>query len=94
MKSSEINSSLIGKKVNGYFLERNVTGTIVAIVKQYAKNHPARVRDGYPAEYLCTVGVRIKLDKSIQWAGFDWDEYEATASVETGRGNLKEVSLI
>jgi hypothetical protein len=94
MKTSEINNSLVGKKVNGYFMEKNVTGTIIAIVNDYADNHPKRIAAGEPAKYLCTVGIRIKLDEAIKWAGFDWKEYEATESLETGRGNLRMVSII
>ena len=94
MKTSEINNGLIGKKVNGYFMEKNVTGTIIAIINDYADNHPKRIAAGEPAKYLCTVGIRIKLDESINWAGFNWKEYEATESLENGRGNLKMVSML
>lgn len=93
MKTSEINNNLVGKRVNGYFMEKNVKGVIISIVNEFADNHPKRIAAGEPAKYLCTVGVRIKLDEAISWAGFDWKEYEATESIETGRGNLKYVSI-
>jgi hypothetical protein len=77
MEISNINNSMIGKKVNGIFTGMNVTGTIVSIVdEQYS------------------VGVRIKLDKPVQWGDDLYTEYESTGRRCDGWGNIQYTEII
>lgn len=86
MKTSEVNESLIGKRVSCVFTGMQTTGTITGIVHDYDKwssNRP-----------LCSKGVRIKLDYPIQWGDDEYDEIETTSRVSDEYGSLSNTHLI
>lgn len=86
MKTSEVNESLIGKRVSCVFTGMQTTGTIIGIVHDHDKwssNRP-----------LCSKGVRIKLDYPIQWGDDEYDEIESTSWLGDEYGNLSNTYLI
>ena len=84
MKTTEVNSSVIGKKVRGIFTGLVVTGTIIDTVE---------VRNPHNNE-LCAVGVRIKLDNGVAWGDCTYHEYESTARIHDEFGNLAHTTII
>ena len=86
MKNSEVNESLIGKRVKCVFTGLETTGTIIGIVEEYATFSPRKP--------LCAKGVRIELDYPIQWGENEFTEYESTARVHDGWGNLSYTQII
>ncbi|EFA98154.1 DUF7258 domain-containing protein, partial [Hoylesella timonensis] len=86
MKTSEVNESLIGKRVSCVFTGMQTTGTIIGIVHDYDKWSPNRP--------LCSKGVRIKLDYPIQWGDDEYDEIETTSRVSDEYGSLSKTHLI
>lgn len=86
MKTSEVNESLIGKRVTCLVSGIRTTGTIIGIVHYYDKwssNCP-----------LCSKGVRIKLDYPIQWGDDEYDEIESTSWIGDEYGSLSNTHLI
>lgn len=86
MKTSEVNESLIGKRVSCVFTGLQTTGTIIGVVYDYDKLSPGRP--------LCSKGVKIKLDYPIQWGDDEYDEMESTSRVRDEFGNLSKTHLI
>lgn len=84
MKTNEINNSLIGKRVRGNFTEVAYEGTIIGIVEG---------RDPIHGQ-ICTKGLKIKLDHSIQWGDDEYEVVESTARVMDDWGNLQHTELI
>ena len=84
MKTSEINSSLIGKRVNGVFLAMSVTGTIIATVEGRCP----------VTNELCSKGVLIELDEPIVDGTGTYTEYESTSRVFDDWGNLEHTHII
>lgn len=86
MKTSEVNESLIGKRVTCLITGMQSTGTIIGIVHdhdKYFQNSP-----------LCSKGVKIKLDYPIQWGDDEYDEIESISRVLDEYGNLSNTHLI
>lgn len=90
MKTSEVNQSLVGKRIKGNLTGLEVTGTIVAIIEECA--WPWRPKS--EENQVCSKGVRIKLDKPVQWGDSTWTEYESTARVYDEFGNLQFTELL
>lgn len=86
MKTSEVNESLIGKRVACVITGMQTTGTIIGVVHDYDKLSPDRP--------LCSKGVRIKLDYPTQWGDDEYDEIESTSRVSDDYGNLSNTHLI
>ena len=84
MKTTEINNSIIGKRVKGMFTGLEVTGTINCIIKSH---------DPHTHE-LCAIGVEIKLDKNVTWGDCTYDKYISDARVHDEFGNLEYTHLI
>lgn len=92
MKLAELNEQIIGKRVTCIHGGENRQGTILALVVS---------SDPYTHQ-VCSRGVRIKLDKPVFFAtGYgvqhtEWweDEYDSTARVFDGKGNLELTNLI
>lgn len=84
MKTSEVNESLIGKRVSGIFTAMEVTGTIYGIIEE---------RSNKSGE-LCSVGVAIKLDEPVRWGDGLYTEYNSTARVFDDWGNLQHTKVI
>lgn len=86
MKTSEINESLIGKRVSCVCIGVETTGTIIGIVEDY---------DDYSLDRpLCSKGVKIELDYPIIWGDDEYYQYESTARVSDDWGNLSHTRLI
>lgn len=90
MKTLDVNQSLVGRRVKGIFTGLQVTGTIVGIVEDLAMPWKPQSEENK----VCTKGVRIKLDKPIQWGPYEYEEYESTARVYDEFGNLHHTELI
>lgn len=90
MKTSEVNQSLVGKRVKGIFIGLEVTGTIIGIVEDLSYPWKPESKDNQ----VCAKGVRIKLDNPVQWGDFWYKEYESTARVFDDWGNLQHTELI
>ena len=86
MKISEVNESLIGKRVACVITGIQTTGTIIGVVHDYDK-----LSHGRP---LCSKGVKIKLDDPIQWGDDEYDEIETTSRVSDEYGSLSKTHLI
>lgn len=84
MKTSEINNSLIGKRVNGVFLAMPVTGTIIATVEGRCP----------VTNDLCSKGVLISLDKPVYDGTGIYTQYESTSRVYDDWGNLSHTHII
>ena len=84
MKTSEVNESLIGKRVKCVFTGLETTGTIIGIVEV----HDPRSKE------LCSKGVKIKLDCPIQWGDYEYNEFESTSRVHDYWGNLSYTQII
>ena len=84
MKTSEVNESLIGKRVIGICTAMQVTGTIIGIVR----------RSSLTSNEICSVGVKIKLDEPVRWGEDLYTEYESTARVSDDWGNLQHTKVI
>lgn len=94
MKTTEINESLVGRRVKGVFTGIEVTGTITGIVENYSKSHPKQVANGSPEYQVCSKGVTIQLDKPVRWGDDFYTCYESTSRVSDEFGNLKYTELI
>ena len=90
MKTADINDTLKGKKVKGIFTGLEVTGTIIGIVEYLS--YPWKPKSD--ENKICSKGVRIKLDKPVQWCDDFYTEYESTARVADEWGNLEYTELI
>lgn len=94
MKTTEIDNSIIGKRVKGVFTGMEVTGIITDIVDYYSRTWDA-INGGFSGdEYLCSKGVRIKLDEGIMWGDDIYFDYESTARVDDEEGNLRFTHII
>ena len=90
MKTAEVNQSLVGRRVKGIFTGLQVTGTIVGIVEDLSMPWKPQSDENK----VCAKGVRIKLDKPVNWGDYDYDEYESTARICDDWGNLSHTELI
>ena len=86
MKTSEVNESLIGKRVACVITGMQTTGTIIGVVHDYDKLSPDRPP--------CSKGVRIKLDYPTQWGDDEYDEIESISRVSDDLGDLSNTHLI
>ena len=84
MKTSEINNSIIGKRVNGIFLATPITGTITEIVEDYCP----------VTKVLCGKGVKIELDEPLHDGNDVYTSYESTARVYDDWGNLEYTKIM
>ena len=94
MKTTEVSDKLIGKKVKCIFTGLEVTGTIIDIVENTCKTHPKLVEQGHEPYKVCSRGVRIKLDRPVQYGDCSYEEYESTSRVHDEFGNLNYTELI
>ena len=102
MRTSEVNESLVGKRVRITDGLYKGEGTIVATVVGRTKNHPKGIAEGEPEEVICSKGVRVHLDKPVfQATGYgvqhtEWweDETDMTSRVYDDWGSLQLVKLI
>ena len=83
MKTSEVNESLIGKRVSGITTAMPVTGTIIGIVRERSLSGE-----------ICSVGVEIKLDEPVCWGDYLYTKYASTARVCDDWGNLQHTKII
>lgn len=84
MKIEDLSQDLVGKRVKGVFLSWPVTGTITALVEH----------KDFMTNEVCTKGVRIQLDGPVQDGTGTYTEYESSARVYDGWGNLEHTELI
>lgn len=83
MKTSEVNESLIGKRVECVVTALRTTGVIVGIVSEEDSS-----------KYVFVKGVRIKLDRPVNWGDDYIEEYESTARTKDEFGNLCHTNVI
>jgi hypothetical protein len=84
MKTSDITKELVGKRVKCITIGEKCEGTIIDIVEEH---DPVTGK-------LCSKGVKIKLDKPVQWGDDLYDVNESTARVSDEQGNLQYTELI
>lgn len=84
MKTTDITKELVGKRVKCITIGQEGVGTIIGIIE-----------DHDPVTHkLCSKGVKIKLDKPVQWGDDLYDINESTARVSDDKGNLQFTELI
>ena len=84
MKTKDIKPELVGKRVNCIAIGEQSTGVITDIIEEH---DPV-------TGHLCSKGVKIKLDKSVQWGEDEFTEITSTARVADNWGNLQYTELI
>lgn len=84
MKTKDLSSSLIGKRVRGEFTGVAYEGTIIGIIES----------SDHILNQVCTKGLKIQLDHPIQWGDDEYEVVESTARVIDDWGNLQHTELI
>lgn len=84
MKTKDIKPELIGKRVKCIAIGLPMEGVITDIIEEH---DPV-------TGHLCCKGVKIKLDKSVQWGEYEYTDIESTARVSDDWGNLQHTELI
>lgn len=101
MKTSEVNKSLVGKRVNCIFSGEKTQGTIIDIVSYSSPTYNRETRFWDGPEVEVSRGVKIRLDKPVCVVAGDFNteswwqsEFESTARIFDDWGNLSHVELI
>lgn len=84
MKTTDINNELVGKRVKCITIGEKREGTIIDILEEH---DPVTGK-------LCSKGVKIKLDKPVQWGDDLYHEADSMARVSDNFGNLSLTELI
>lgn len=84
MKITDINNELLGKRVKCITIGEKREGTIIDILEE---------KDPVTGK-VCSKGLKIKLDKPVQWGGDSYPEAESMARVSDNFGNLNLTELI